>query len=99
MDFIKYTKTFLNSIEYSSFLKEAELNLLLFNINKVNKYTSVLPFNKFIEPSIENIAVKKSLCVDMKLLDLYEENNVINNFPMINSMYPIQTLADGNCLV
>ena len=89
--------------------------LLLFEIGKINKYTTFIPLSKFFERSDENyhksyisgekmfnftqMAIKKSLCVDMKTLRVLERNKVLNCLKNTNSLYPIKTLGDGNCLV
>jgi hypothetical protein len=89
--------------------------LLLFKIQNVNKCTTYLPLSKFFGRTDEyflhnyaagvktfnftQLGTRKKLCVDMKTLRALERNKIINCLSIFNSLYPIKTLGDGNCLV
>ena len=88
--------------------------LLLFKIKNINKFTTSIPFSKFFDRTDENfisvsasvrgfnftqLSLKKKMCVDMKTLRVLERNKELNWYNMFNSLYPIKTLGDGNCLV
>jgi hypothetical protein len=49
-------------------------------------------------PNYSIILHKKKSIIDMKTLRALTEDNQINWSSSINYLYPIQTLADGNCL-
>jgi len=89
--------------------------LLLFKIKSINKYTTYIPLSKYFERTDENyianyttgkrsfnftqMSMKKKLCIEMRTLRVFERNKVLNCLGLFNSLYPIKTLGDGNCLV
>lgn len=75
--------------------------LLLFQIPDINKYASHLDLDKIItsESSSMAIAEKKRLIVDVRILKSLEAKEELNWLPGTNSLYPILTIGDGNCLV
>ena len=93
----------------------AQEQLLLFKIRSVNKYTTSIPLSRFFDRTDENfiggyltserqfnftqLGLKKKMCVVMKTLKVLERNKELNWFGLFNSLYPIKTLGDGNCLV
>jgi hypothetical protein len=81
-------------------------HLLLFKIDEINKYTSYIALNQISSNSssldeikYEQINLKKKLLVDVNALTTLEENKQLNWVSYFNSMYPIMTIGDGNCLV
>lgn len=89
--------------------------LLLLKIDRMNRFTTYIPVCKLFEQSDENYNIstfrnkqtfkysllnsKKKLFVDTHTLKVLERNKELNWIPMLNSLYPIRTLGDGNCLV
>jgi hypothetical protein len=61
--------------------------------NLVTNFSRSKPIN------YAQILEKKKSIVDMKTLKALNEDQQINWSPTVSSLYPIITLADGNCLV
>jgi len=85
---------------------EIQENLLLFEIDKINKYTSYIPLDEvfrnlsFLDRiKYEQIDIKKKMLVDVNALKILHNNRVLNWISYFNCLYPIMTIGDGNCLV
>lgn len=59
----------------------------------------VTNFSRTKPTNYVQILEKKKSIVDMKTLKALDEDRQINWSPTVSSLYPIITLADGNCLV
>ena len=84
--------------------------ILFQRIVKINCFTSFIPLEAVfrgtgsdsIFSSKQNYCLinnKKKLLVDVKTLNSLNKHKQINWSNSVNRLYPIQTLADGNCLV
>lgn len=82
--------------------------LLLYKIGIVNKFTAHLELDKIfancnsgsrgsLDPQL--LVTKKRLIVDVKILNTLQRKLELNWFRFANSLYPIKTIGDGNCLV
>jgi hypothetical protein len=81
-------------------------NLLLLQIEEINKYTSHIPLDQFYKNMIysneirkEKINSKKKLLVDVNTLTKLNQKKELNWISDFNRLYPIWTIGDGNCLV
>lgn len=86
---------FKDFIEFSYQYAKENNELLLFNLNEINKYTASIDFNRIKE----NRFIFKKLLVDFVIREVFVNNGIINSFPRLTKLFPIKTLGDGNCLV
>lgn len=108
---------------FLTFYNEYMQMLLLFEIDKINKYTSYLELDKIFancntssssgngaavatsksqpRQSLDSkiLNMKKRLIVDVRTLNTLSRKCELNWLKAVNSLYPIKTIGDGNCLV
>jgi hypothetical protein len=96
---------------FYTFYNEYMQLLLLFEIDNINKYTSYLELDKLFANCEETrrytksalnytmLNTRKKLIVDIKTLRTLNRNFELNWLNLANSIYPIKTIGDGNCLV
>ena len=90
-------------------------HLALFKIDNMNFFTSYLPISEIYKnlqtvngnPNVDHhnkinyslLQLKRNLIIDLNTLYALVERKIINWSSTLVSLYPIQTIGDGNCLV
>jgi hypothetical protein len=78
--------------------------LITMHIDRLNHFTSYIELPRLfdqldLEVDLGLLNVKKRAIVDMHALRSLSRERVINWLKCVTSLYPMQTIGDGNCLV